>query len=234
MRLIILPGLDGSGEIYSAFIRELTEDIQITIISYPKQSNLDYADLIVYVSNRLPEDEKFIILAESFSGPIGYQLAKRALPNLVAIIFVASFIRNPNRKLISLSRLLPLSLILRLPIPDFIVKRWLFGANVAGSMISKFKTIVRSLPSCVIRARLGLIQKLILEDRNITLPTLYIQALNDRLVLTDNCQDFESRCTHFTQISIDGPHFLLQSKPLECANHVRELIQQVFNPKETT
>ncbi|MEZ5497538.1 MAG: hypothetical protein R3F25_12065 [Gammaproteobacteria bacterium] len=65
---------------------------------YPTQEKLTYEELTVYVTTQLPEED-YILVAESFSGPIAYQIAKKYSQNLKAAVFIATFLTSPNRLL---------------------------------------------------------------------------------------------------------------------------------------
>ena len=71
MKLICLPGFDGSGEAFALFIEELTPSVNTQIIAYPPDRPLGYAALTDWVRERIPRDEQYALLAESFSGPLG-------------------------------------------------------------------------------------------------------------------------------------------------------------------
>ncbi|VAW99672.1 hypothetical protein MNBD_GAMMA21-1682 [hydrothermal vent metagenome] len=228
MRLILLPGLDGSGQLFAEFIDSLAENISVTCISFSEQEQLAYPELADYVRSRLPTDEKYIILAESFSGPIACLLAQTNLKHLQAIIFVASFLKNPNRRLLWLTCLLPLTILLRFSPPDFIIRKWMLGEKAGDEMLSKFKSILRRLPVKTIKFRLQEIYNLTLAEFTIGLPVYYIKPLQDRLVMEDNYYDFEKRCSTIELFTLDGPHFILQSKAKECANYVSQCVNKTI------
>jgi len=231
MRLILLPGLDGTGELFSDFINDLSEDITVTCIKYPELEQLGYTELVSYVQSRLPINEDFIILAESFSGPIAFELAKTELKHLKAIIFVASFLRKPNRVLMWLVRILPLSIILRHSPPDFIIRKWLLGDSAKNEMVEKFKSILRRLPINIIKFRLREIYNLSINqieyESMLNIPVYFIKPTNDRLVHSDNFIDFEKRCSNIDLLTVDGPHFILQNKAKACADYVNQLVNKL-------
>jgi predicted alpha/beta hydrolase family esterase len=67
------------------------------------------------VRKRLPEQD-FILIAESFSGPITAALAVVGIKNLRGIIFVATFLSPPNMQLIKMARALPIKFLSSLPL----------------------------------------------------------------------------------------------------------------------
>ena len=76
MKLILLPGMDGTGILFQPFLDIFPEEIETQIITFPCNEKLSYQELISYVCDKLPKDNDFVILAESFSGPIAYEISK--------------------------------------------------------------------------------------------------------------------------------------------------------------
>ena len=65
LKLVILPGLDGTGARITPFIRELEPAVHARIIAYPSEQPLGYAELETLVRCALPSDERYALLAES-------------------------------------------------------------------------------------------------------------------------------------------------------------------------
>jgi len=80
-RLVLLPGLDGTGELFASFIDALG-GFATQVIAYPTDRAMTYAEHENFVRGKLPADEDFVLLAESFSGPIGISIAAAAPPRL--------------------------------------------------------------------------------------------------------------------------------------------------------
>ncbi|MFA5258386.1 MAG: hypothetical protein WC360_09565, partial [Opitutales bacterium] len=76
--LILLPGLDGTGRLFSDFVAALGPEADVVVVSYPTDQCLSYHELVAFVRPFLPRDRPYVILAESFSGPIGIALAASA------------------------------------------------------------------------------------------------------------------------------------------------------------
>lgn len=229
MKLILLPGLDGTGKLFQPLINELPSNIEHQIISYPENDCLSLKDLEAYVIERLPKTENFILLAESFSGPIGYLIAKRNLDNMKGIFFVATFLQNPNKTLLILNKLLPFSVLLKLPIPNLIIKQIFFSKDTENHVISLFKETIKNLNSNVISFRLNEISKLSLELDKIEIQSFYIQALNDKLVTRNCLSSFTDISDSLKMLRIAGPHFILQTQPQQCAEFIASEIRLIKN-----
>jgi len=86
--LILLPGLDGTGKLFSGFVRALGADIDAQIVSYPVDQPLGYAELETLVRATLPADRRFVVLGESFSGPIAIQIGANPPAGLAGAVDV--------------------------------------------------------------------------------------------------------------------------------------------------
>ena len=223
MKLILLPGMDGTGKLFQPFINELPDEIDCSVISYPDNECLSYKELESFVLDKLPKDEDFVLLAESFSGPVGYLLAKRNLANMKGIIFVATFLQNPNKPLVNLVKLLPLSILLSLPIPDFIIKHFFLGKSPDNQTVILFNDVIKNTNHKIISCRINEISKPSLNLEKITIKSFYIQALNDKLVPPNNMNSFTEISDSLKTIKVDGPHFILQTRAKKCAALVEEI-----------
>src|SRR5512143_111507 len=93
--LVLLPGLDGTGRLFGDFIAALGQDIDVIVASYPADTPLDYAELEPLVRAMLPTDRDYVLLGESFSGPLAISLAASAPPGLRGLVLCCSVARSP-------------------------------------------------------------------------------------------------------------------------------------------
>ena len=223
----MLPGMDGTGQLFQPFINALPSNINYSVISYPENVSLSYEELEEYVLERLPVTENYVLLAESFSGPIGYFIAKRNLKNMKGVFFVATFLESPKKLLIALSKLLPLSLLLKLPIPKQLIKTIFFSKEINEDTIILFKEIIKRIPTETLTFRINEVSKLSLKLEKIHIKSYYIQALNDKLVSSNNLTSFLKISDTLKIKKINGPHFILQTKPEECAEFITREIRLI-------
>ena len=93
--IVLLPGMDGSGLLRADFIAALGPDIDAMVVTYPPDRLLGYSKLTALARAELPNDRPFVLLGESFSGPIAVALAASRPPGLRALVLVCSFVRSP-------------------------------------------------------------------------------------------------------------------------------------------
>lgn len=96
MKIIILPGLDGKGLMLSDFEHALAKYHELQVIIYPYDKKASYDVLSEIIIPKLPNNEDYIIIAESYAGPLSIKIAQQKPRHLRAIIFAASFASRPN------------------------------------------------------------------------------------------------------------------------------------------
>src|SRR5260221_8527089 len=94
-KLILMPGMDGTGELFAPLLRALGSSMESAVVRYPADAPLGYAELLPRVRAELPSSEPFVLLGESFSGPLALMLAAEAPAGLRGVILCASFASNP-------------------------------------------------------------------------------------------------------------------------------------------
>ncbi|NOQ93412.1 MAG: hypothetical protein GQ547_02120 [Methylophaga sp.] len=216
MKVVLLPGLDGTGTLFQPLIKALPKEFDTQVISYPSNRKLSYEQLIELVIEEVPEEE-FILVGESFSGYIAYQVALQKPDNLKSIIFVASFLENPKPYLLGLSRWLPTNLILSVPIPSVIAKIFLLGSTASNEMIDLFKQAIKHVSPDVLSFRLEEIRQIPKNHKHCEIRAVYLQADNDNLVPKNCVKKFKEVFENIKVIEMKGSHFLLQVNPLACA-----------------
>lgn len=227
MKLIMLPGMDGTGKLFHPFIKEIPGSIECVTVSYPEKECLGYKELETYVIEKLPANEDFVLLAESFSGPIGYLIAKRNLPNMKGMFFVASFLQSPKKLLVNLVRFIPLSLLLAFPVPQWVIRNFILDKNADNNCIRMFTDTIKNVSSKVLSFRIKEVSKLSLNIEKIEIKSYYIQALNDKFVSSDSVNSFAKISDSLKVIKIDGPHFIMQTRPKECAVFITNEIRLI-------
>ena len=68
-----------------------------------------------------------------------------------------------------------------------------------------------------------------LPSATFDVPTVYIQALSDRLISPGKSRELSNVFRNIEYIEIDGPHFLLQAKPKESSQAVAKAAVLIMN-----
>ncbi len=105
--IVILPGMDGTGLELTDFVAALDPELEAIVVTYPNDRPMDYAGHEAVARTRLPIGRPFVLLGESYSGPIAISIAASAPPELIGLVLCCSFARNPRPALSWLRRLVP-------------------------------------------------------------------------------------------------------------------------------
>lgn len=220
--LVLLPGMNGTGELFAEFLSYYDGDH--LVISLPESGPQDHATLANIINQQLP-NESYILLAESFSGGIVPELLKLNPTHIKGVIFVASFLSSPRSYLIWLAKLLPIKALVSLPLSN-IAHRFLFlGQEATKENLTKFVKVIKSIPKAVLSNRLEVMKRQQLPEITFDIPLIYIRALSDRLISPNKSQEVAYVFKHVEFVEMEGPHFILQAKPKETAALIQSLIQ---------
>jgi len=222
--------MDGTGNLFLPLLRYL-KDEDIQIVTLPNSGNQDYLSIMERVEEQLPTED-YIIVAESFSGPVGALLAKKQVTNLKGVVFVATFLSPPNKLLLKLSKFIPVKAAIRLPGSQLLLRHFLLGYNASQEAVELFIETIKELDPNVIRKRIGTIQQLLLERMNVGIPSVYIQAEQDKLIPFNKAEEFRQHFTDIELFTVKGPHFLLQSNPSDCASLIIDLKQKILQQRK--
>lgn len=209
--------MDGTGKLFEPLCNFLPAST--IILPLPQSGPQSYEFLATYIEAKLP-DEEFIIVAESFSGPIAVLLATKNLENLKGIIFIATFISCPKPALVSLAKLLPLKNLLRFPFSEFFTSRFLLNEF----NYEKFLAALKEVPNSILNERLNSIRNLKMTNEFSNLPAIYISASSDFLVSSRQIDLFRRSFKNLQVERIQGTHFLLQSNPKTCSEIIRKFV----------
>lgn len=229
MRLVLLPGMDGTGELFGPFVEALQGSFAATVVRYPTHVVLSYDELMAYVSSAIPSSEAFVLLAESFSTPLAIECAAANPPNLKALVICAGFARNPARDpfRFAASRLAPL--LFRFRLPNFVLQLLLVGRGAAASMLNEVRVAISSVQSEVLSGRLRAVLRCdaLAALSQIRVPILYIKATQDRLVPPSCLKEMRQIQPNSEVAIINGPHFILQREPHQAAEVVARFVRQL-------
>lgn len=208
--LCLLPGLDGTGRLYRNLARRLDADFEVRALAYDSRRFDGYSPLADALAPQLPRGRDFVLIAESFAGPLAVELAGRRPQGLRALVLAASFVSSP----LPASHLLA-GVLERLPAtlpPGLLLERLLAGRGAGGELRAELQSVLRTIPMEVLRRRALAALR---SDAGKTLaslevPVLYLQGTQDRLIgpragnqVVQLARDAELR-------RIAGPHFLFQ------------------------
>jgi len=229
MKLLILPGMDGSGLLLTDLIDSL-RNLTVEVISYPNSDDLDYSQLEKLVQSRLPRGDSFALLAESFSGPIAISLAARRPPGLRGLILSCSFARNPRPVLSKLSTML--SLFPCKGVYLAAIARVLFGRFSNRARRSALRDALNQVSVETLRGRIASVVEVDVSAKlaNLDIPILYLRGTEDRLIPNAARRLILEHGKNVRVADIRAPHFLLQTAPTAAATAISEFVGEL-SPK---
>jgi len=228
VRFVFLPGMDGTGILFEPItLLWPKEEPPPVVISYPSDRFLNYDELDAYVHPKLPTNEPYVLVAESFGGPLATRIAVEKPPLLRGLVLSATFARKPKGWIGTLG--------------EFIVGPYLFHQpyfNVVGRWVMKeqglsgwqidflLRAIGHDRPEILAaRLREALEVDALADLKNCPVPVLCLYAQRD-LLLSKRCHELIGEATpNVRMVGLDTPHFLLQAKPAEALHEIRMFAQ---------
>jgi len=215
--IVLLPGLDGTGDLFDRVVKFLMADLDVTVVRYPPDPTLGYAGYVELVRNKIGGRPVYV-LGESFSGPVAVLVATQLRNQIKGVILVATFVKNPW--------------------PSWLIRaaahgdpqktpRWLRDAILMQpygdpQLASKLDQIVRDLPRAVRNARLRAISGVDVRPDFVRLrcAVLALHGRGDWLVPLSLMQRAVRDKGGARMIVIPAPHMLLQTRPEEAAAEI--------------
>ncbi|HKO96596.1 MAG TPA: alpha/beta hydrolase [Pyrinomonadaceae bacterium] len=225
MKLVLLPGLDGTGRLFEPLVQALPSHLSPVVISYPNEKPLSYTELLRFVKVQLPSDENYVLLAESFSGPLAIEVSATQPPNLKALILSATFVSNPALVPQSMSFVLR-GLFFTLEPSPLVVSRYLLGEKPPFDLVETFLSAKRSVPPDVLAFRTRSVMNADVRRAFAAcrLPILYLFAKQDRLIKRRSLAEMQRLKPEMSIVEIDGPHLLLQREPVKCVEAITQFL----------
>jgi pimeloyl-[acyl-carrier protein] methyl ester esterase len=225
--LVLLPGLEGTGRLFARFLTEAPAGLEPKVIPYPPDRFLGYAALEELVRRELPSGRPFVLLGESFGGPLALRIAASAPPGLRAVIMASSFHTRPAAGW--LRRLRPLApAFFNLPLPAHAVRLLLGGADAPSEVVSDVQAAVSLVKGRVMAARAR--EALAVDGtdalRTLRVPLLFLGGTDDRLLRTGLPIEVRLLRPDAEIRMLPAPHLLLQRRPREAGHEIEGFLRR--------
>ena len=228
-QLVLLPGMDGTGNLFDGFIEALPREFETKTVRFPPDAIHSYGELFQIVQSAIPESDPFVLLAESFSTPLAIQCAAANPPNLRGLILCAGFASSPLRGWKRWAYRLLAPYLFRMTIPGFAIRRFLVGQGAPPELVAAVRKAISQAEPRVLRNRLQLIADC--SERSdlvrVNVPILHLRALQDTLVSAECAQEIQRFNSRTKLTAIAGPHLVLQREPQQCADVVVRFVMQL-------
>lgn len=222
--IVLLPGLDGTGELLKDLHDRLSAHRQVRVIAYPADKPLGYGQLTALVEELVP-DERFVLLGESFSGPIAIEIAARQKARVAGLVLASTFARHPMPSLLAgLAKVFD-----HTRVPRFAVEAALLGTMGTSEIKATLARVLSEVSSDVIRLRAA--EALRVDKRHmlqeVVCPTLCLTGRRDRLVGRNRTNELQSALPECEVRVFDAPHMLLQTHASEAAEAIDRFCERV-------
>ena len=225
--LVLLPGMDGTGELFAPFVDALGPAQPVQVLRYPVDRPMGYAELLRWVAPQLPATAPYVLLGESFSGPIAWRLAASAGENCMGLVLCCSFARNPLPLLAPLAGLCD---VVRWQALPGICKEWAMLGHAAPLPARQaFRDALAQVAPSVLNAWARAVLRLPEAPTPLRpqWPVLCLSARNDRVVPRTAAAALQRALPHARQATLPGPHGLLQINPTGAAHEVRAFLRSL-------
>jgi pimeloyl-[acyl-carrier protein] methyl ester esterase len=219
--------MEGTGQLFAPLLEEIAPTVRVQVVRYPVNFTGGYRQLTHLARQSLPLTGDYVLLGESFSGPIAIALAAELSPRLKGLVLSCSFVSNPQPRLQMVSgllRFLPMTLAAASP-----AIHYLLGRCATKALCTSLQAAIRSVAPQTLRARLRAIVSMNVEAelRRIAVPILYLQATDDMLVPKKSGAAIQRIRPGVSIVELEGPHFLLQANPKQAAFHINKFLADV-------
>ena len=224
LEVVLLPGLDGTGELLEDLRDRLSVHRPVRVIAYPKDRPLGYDQLTTLVEELVP-DERFVLLGESFSGPIAIEIAARKKACVAGLVLASTFAKHSMPSLFAgLAKAFDHTWV-----PRFAVEAALLGTMGTPEVKATLARVLSEVPSNVIRLRAA--EALRVDKRHVlqgvVCPTLCLTGRRDRLVGRNHAKELQSALPECEVRVFDAPHMLLQTHASEAAEAIDRFCERV-------
>jgi pimeloyl-ACP methyl ester carboxylesterase len=226
--LVLLPGMHGTGRLFAPFLRELPDSIKPVVVSYPPDRTLDYQGHLDIVMATLPENVPFVLLGESFSGPLALMAAARRPKGLCGVILCATFATWPLPLAPSLARLIVALGVFRLKSTRLFL-RLLHGGNISDEIKHLFSEALAQMKQGVLDARARTVTEMDCSEelRQCHVPLLSMVSDHDRIITLRCMELMQSIRPDMEIVHFSSPHIILQCAPVEAMAEIARFCESV-------
>jgi len=212
MKYLLLPGLDGTGILFEPFTAQTPSGSSCEVASYPVDRKMSYAEHAEIITSDFIPDESFVIVAESFSGPVAILIGATRPSSLVGVVLVNTFVFHVAWRGLGY---LPWSSFFRFPLTRLTVGLHLTGFNNVSRFVGSIRAANAPVTPAVRASRLRSTLNVDVRDQLAALdvPVLYLRGRDDRLVFSSCVRHVVAARPSTTVVRIPGPHLLLQVAP---------------------
>jgi pimeloyl-ACP methyl ester carboxylesterase len=169
---------------------------------------------------------RFVLLAESFSGPIAIRLAAERPRGLAALVLAATFLHRPLDPLLHPVRGLVGARLFGLPMPAAAIRHFLAGPDAPDAVVAEVQRAVAAVSPEVLAHRSAEALRVDVRDAlaGVDVPILFLAPTRDRLIRRDAYEDVLALRPDAEVAPIEAPHMVLQRCPHASLARIEEFL----------
>lgn len=225
LRGVLLPGLDGSGRLYGPLVAAGPRAFRPELVSYPPDAPLGYGELAALLRGRLGAG-RFVLVAESFSGPLAVRLAAERPAGLVALVLAATFLHAPLHPALHPIRALVGARFFGLALPAPVVRWFMAGPDAPDAIVQEVQGAVAAVrPEVMAHRAVEALRVDVREDlARVDVPLLAVVPTRDRLLRNDLADEVLAVRPDAEIALVDAPHMVLQRCPHASLARIEEFL----------
>jgi pimeloyl-[acyl-carrier protein] methyl ester esterase len=223
--IVLLPGMDGTGVLFGEFAAQSPEGFRPIVVALPRSGSYD--ELTESAASAIASDGRFVIVAESFSGPIGIRLAVRFASRVAGLVLVNTLVVPPRPRAL---RVLPWSYIFAFPPLRCVVRALLVGQSASEQSVDRVHSVIARTDADTVSIRIRSVPAVNEIDNLARLqwPVLLLRGTRDRLVSKRSAEVIARHARRLTTCDVVGPHLRLQCQPAKAWRAIEDFVRQNF------
>jgi len=227
-RLVILPGMDGTGWLLQAFAAALPASLRPLLVRFPVDGCHTYEQVAAFLRAARIDAEPYVLLGESYSSVAAIQWAAANPANLRGLVICVGFATPPVRRPLRAISSLLTYLVPVMPQPRWLVRGLTIGPQTPATVLRQLEKVRATVSASTFAARMRAI--LHCDARadlaRIGVPMLFLHADRDRLVGSDKLKEMRAIQPHADAEIFPGPHLLLEQHSTRAAERVTQFIRE--------
>jgi pimeloyl-ACP methyl ester carboxylesterase len=227
--LLLLPGLDGTGALFGPLLAVLPEDLIPVVVTYPNDKVLYYEQLMPYIREVMPWNTPYVLLAESFAGPMALKFAAEQPENIDAIVLCSAFFSKINAPAPSWTSFFTKEKWFETATPESAIKQLVTGGVCDPPLLASIKSAITSVKPEVLSHRLRLMFETDVTAalQEIRAPLLCLTGSQDKLGSAQATQIVFSVKPETASVTFDTSHLVLQTKPREAIDAILHFLKKL-------
>jgi pimeloyl-ACP methyl ester carboxylesterase len=227
--IVLLPGLDGTGSLFGPLLSVLPEDFIPIVITYPNDKVLYYEQLFPYIREVMPWGKPYVLLAESFAGPMALKFAAQQHENIDAIVLCSAFFSKIAAPSASWTSFFTKEKWFENATPGSAVKQLVTGGVCEPALLATIKSAISSVQPEVLAHRIRLMFETDVTAalKEIKAPILCLAGSQDKLGSAQAMQMLLSIKPDAGCVTLDTSHLVLQTKPREAIEAIQKFLQKL-------